>query len=107
MPEDTFDRSLEQMLGYPEPDADDSELFVAGVMQQVRKERSTRRVILIVFGVIGALFGVAGATMLSDSISRLFTESLTGEAAMQGVLFVAAAVAFYTWFMNDDLVTGR
>ena len=103
MPDSPFDRELEALLEYtesPQPEA-----FTMNVMRSVRREQRTRRLILWAFGLVGALFGLAGAVMLSGSIARLFTFTITMPAmeTMQVVLFIVAAVAFYTWFMNDDL----
>jgi len=100
---DSFDHELEQLLGYtqaPKPEA-----FVLDVMRSVKREQRTRKVILWFFGLVGALFGLAGAVMLSDSITRLFSFTVTMPAmqTMQMVLAIVAAAAFYTWFMNDDL----
>ena len=103
MADSTFDRELEQLLGYP--DSSQADAFVSNVMQRVKRERLRRRLILWTFGLVGALFGLAGAVMLSDSITRLFTFTLTlpVQETMQAVLFIVAAMAFYIWFMNDDL----
>ena len=103
MPDSTFDRELETLLEYsesPQPEA-----FTMDVMRKVKSEQRTRKLILWAFGLVGALFGLAGAVMLSDSIPRLFTFTITMPATetMQVVLFIVAAAAFYTWFMNDDL----
>lgn len=103
MPEDTFDQSLEQLMSYPVRPQTESGEFVAAVMKQVRQEQRTRKLILFIFGLIGALFGLAGALILSEKITWLFTEALSGTMTMQLVLIVVAALAFYTWFMNDDL----
>lgn len=103
MPDPSFERELEQLLEYPEPPH--SEAFVLNVMRGVRREQRMRRLILWGFGLVGAMFGLAGAVLLSDSITRLFSFTVTLPAAetMQVVLFIVAAVAFYIWFMNDDL----
>ena len=103
MPETSFDQELAQLLQYD--DTETSETFVVEVMQSIRREQRTRKVILWVFGLIGALFGLAGAMMLSDNITSLFTftVAMPAEETMQVVLFIVAATAFYTWFMNDDL----
>ena len=94
------DRVLEQLLGFREAEAPDA--FVLGVMQRVQRELRRRRMILSVFGLAGAAFGVAGALLLSDPIARLFTGlPLTG--TMQAVLIVGAAAAFYGWIMNEDI----
>lgn len=111
MPETEFDRSLEQLLAYPQADPDstagDDDRFVVSVMQKVGRERRLRQVILLVFGVIGALFGAFGAMLLSDSISRLFTEVLPGTLIMQAALFISGIAALYVWFMGDDLPLGN
>ena len=109
MPESEFDRSLEQLLAYPGIDADsgDEDRFVVDVMQKVRRERRKRQLILLVFGIIGALFGVFGAMLLSDSISRLFTEILPGMVIMQATLFISGMAALYVWFLGDDLPLGN
>ena len=111
MPESEFDRSLGQLLAYPEIDEDSGSggdaRFVVDVMQKVRRERRKRQLILLVFGAIGALFGVFGAMLLSDSISQLFTETLPGTVIMQAALFISGFAALYIWFMGDDLPLGN
>jgi hypothetical protein len=103
VPDSSFDQELEALLEYtesPQPEA-----FTMDVMHSVKRERHIRKLILWAFGLVGALFGLAGAVMLSDNITRLFTFTLNMPATetMQVVLFVVAAAAFYIWFMNDDL----
>jgi ABC-type uncharacterized transport system permease subunit len=106
MPDSPFDRELEELLGYSE--APESDVFVANVMRNVQRQKRLRRVILWSFGLIGALFGLAGAVMLSGPIKQLFSfpASLPATETMQLVLFVVAAAAFYVWFMNDDYSLG-
>lgn len=106
MPESPLDHRLKQLLAYH--DEPESSEFVADVMHDVRKEQRTRKVILWAFGLVGALFGLAGAVMLSDPITRLFTFSfsLPATETTQVALFIVAAAAFYTWFMNDELSVG-
>lgn len=110
MPETEYDRSLEQLLAYPQSDPDsatgDDDRFVVNVMQKIGRERRMRQLILLVFGVIGALFGAFGALLLSDNISRLFTEVLSGTLIMQVALFISGIAAIYVWFMGDDLPLG-
>ena len=103
MPDSTFDRELEALLEYTEPPQ--PEAFTMNVMRSVKREQRTRRLILWAFGLVGALFGLAGAVMLSGSIAHLFTFTITMPATetMQVVLFIVATAAFYIWFMNDDL----
>jgi hypothetical protein len=103
VPESSNDRSLEQLLEYG--DTLEADGFVAGVMTAVKRERRTRKVILFIFGLAGALFGLAGAVMLADPISRLFSFSiqLPVMETMQWVLAIVGLVTFYIWFMNEDL----
>ena len=106
MPESPLDHQLEQLLAYRhEPESSE---FVARVMHDVKREQSVRKVILWAFGLVGAVFGLAGAAMLSGPIERLFTFSfsLPATETMQVALFIVAAAAFYTWFMNDELSMG-
>ncbi len=103
MPDSSFDRELETLLEYtesPRPEA-----FTMDVMRSVKREQRTRKLILWAFGLVGALFGLVGAIILSGSITRLFTFTVNMPATetMQMVLFIVAAAAFYIWFMNDDL----
>lgn len=106
MPDPT-DRKLEELLAYSDPAKINDDLFVVDVMRQVTKERRMRKLILFLFGGIGALFGLAGAVMLSDSISQVFTETVSAITLAQLPLLAAGAVAFYIWFMNDDLSLGN
>jgi hypothetical protein len=105
MPDKT-DTMLEELLAYPSTDSSE-DLFVVDVMRKVQKERRNRRLILWAFGGIGALFGVAGAAMLSDAIGQLFTGTVSSTFMMQLPLFAVGAAAFYSWIMNDDLTLGR
>lgn len=104
---DSFDRELEKLLEYGE--APQTEAFVIDVMRHLRRERRVRRAVLWSFGGVGALFGLAGAAMLSGPLGRLFAFSLNLPATetMQVSLVIVAAAAFYLWFMNDDFSLGR
>jgi len=103
---DSFDRKLEQLLEYtaaPQPEA-----FTLDVMRAVRREQRTRKIILWSFGLVGALFGLSGALMLTGPVNELLTFSLAMPAmqTMQATLFMVGAGAFYLWFMNDDFSLG-
>ena len=108
MPETPLDENLERMLAYPDStDTAEPDRFVVDVMARVARERRRRRLILFTFGGIGALFGVAGAALLSEPLGRLATESLSSTTLMQGVLIGCGAIAFYVWMMGDDLPLER
>jgi hypothetical protein len=106
VPESPLDNQLEQLLAYHhEPDSSE---FVAHVMRDVKREQRVRKVILWAFGLIGAMFGLVGAIMLSGPIARLFTFSFTLPATetTQVALVLVAVAAFYSWCMNDELTVG-
>jgi hypothetical protein len=107
VPETSNDPTLEQLLAYRESEAPEPDRFVVGVMQSVRRERLTRRLILFAFGLVGALFGLLGAALLADSISALFTNAIPSTGIMQAALFAGGAGALYVWFMGDDLPLER
>ena len=100
MAESSADRTLEQLLGHREELPADG--FVSGVMAQVERYRRRRRLILWASGLLGAVFGLVGAASLADPIARLFTE-MPATGTMQAVLLAVAMIAFYGWFMNEDL----
>ena len=106
MPDSSSDQKLEQLLAYPETAQDDA--FVMNVMHEVHRERRIRKIILWVFGVVGALFGLASAAMLSAPIARLFTFDVSMPAieTTQVALLIVAAATFYIWMMNDDFSLG-
>jgi hypothetical protein len=103
---DSFERKLEQLLEYSE--APQAEAFTMDVMRIVRREQRRRKIILWSFGLVGALFGLSGALMLTGPVSELLTFSLEMPVmkTMQVTLFVVGATAFYLWFMNDDFSLG-
>lgn len=100
MPEQSPDATLDSLLEFREDLPADK--FVLKVMHRVRRERRRRRLILSVFGLIGAAFGLAGALLLSEPLARIFA-GMPPIGTTQVVLFVVAAVAFYAWFMNEDV----
>lgn len=107
MPESATDTQLENLLAYRDVDMPDEDLFVVDVMRGVRKQRMTRRLILLSFGLVGAMFGLVGAVLLSDAINNLFTDAIPATRAMQAVLLVSGIAAFYVWVMGDDLALER
>lgn len=104
---DATDERLERLLAYTDNLDPANDLFVVDVMRGIRREQRIRRAILLGCGGIGALFGVAGATMLSAPIGQLFTGAFSGFGLAQAALFTVGGLAFYTWFMNDDLPLER
>jgi hypothetical protein len=104
---DATDKRLETLLAYDDDLDPANDLFVTDVMRGIRRERRMRRAILAGCGGVGALFGVAGAVMLSAPIGRLFTEAVPAFGLAQAALFAVGGLAFYAWFMNDDLALER
>lgn len=103
---DTFDTKLEQLLEFNE--APQGEAFVLNVMRSVQRQQRMRQVILWVFGLVGALFGLYGALMLSGPVRQALTAAMSFPVmqTMQVSLLVTAAAAIYLWFMNDDFSLG-
>lgn len=95
------DQSLDSLLQYRDTPLEDD--FVEGVMERVRHKQLTRKWILIVAGLIGALFGVTGTTLLSDSISQLLTVSASSNDVLTVSLILAGVLAFLAWLLNDEL----
>ena len=100
MPDKSPVQSPEQLLEYTA--APPAEEFVAQVMRRIAREQRTRKLILLVSGLIGALFGVAGVVLLSDSISRFFTVSMSATGPLPVSLAIIAVVAFLAWLLNDE-----
>ena len=71
MPEQTPHSELDRLLGFQETLPDDA--FVLNVMHRLARERRRRRLILFVFGLIGAAFGLVGAVLLSEPLATLFS----------------------------------
>lgn len=98
-PDQMPDHLLDRLLAHREAVPDDQ--FVLNVMHRVQREQRRRKLILFVFGLLGAGFGLLGASLLSEPIARLFI-GLPAVGIMQATLVAAATAAFYVWFMNDD-----
>jgi len=91
---------LDELLQYhqtPEPDT-----FVIDVMKGVERQQKTRKLILAGSSLIGAVFGVAGAMMLSDPIARLISQLTTGESALPMGMAAMSVVAFLAWLLQDE-----
>ena len=95
-PHDELDRLLEHRENLP------GDTFVLDVMHRLERERRRRKLILYVFGLIGAAFGLVGAVLLSGPLETIFA-NLSPMGTLQATLFAVAAVAFYAWFMNEDV----
>jgi hypothetical protein len=100
---------MAEPIHYPELDAllefrEDlrGDEFVLDVMHRVQQQNRSRKFILLLFGLIGAAFGLAGAVLLSEPLARVFA-NLPPMGTVQAALFVVAAVSFYGWIMNEDI----
>ena len=91
---------LDELLEYHQTPSDDT--FVVDVMKEIKRQQKTRKLILLGSSVIGGLFGVVGATLLSDSIARLVAQLASGNAALPLGLAAMSAVAFLTWLLQDE-----
>lgn len=100
---DATDKRLEELLAYGDGLDPANDLFVTDVMRGIRREKRRRQAILFACGGVGALFGVAGAAMLSAPLGQLFTDTFSAFGLAQAALFTVGGLAFYAWFMNDDL----
>jgi len=91
---------LDEILEYHQTPPDDT--FVVDVMHQIKRQQKTRKLILLGSGVIGGLFGIAGATMLSGPIARLVAPLAVGDTALPLGLALLSAVAFLVWLLQDE-----
>ena len=87
---------LEDHLDYHETPEDSA--FVSEVMARVRHQQRIRRMVLWGTGVVGALFGTAGALILSNSL----VQALDGFNLMHVSVSTIALVAFAAWLFHDE-----
>ena len=88
---------LDELLEYgdaPEPDG-----FTEQVMARVRRKARQRRLILWGAGVVGAGFGVLGASWLAAPLG----ESLDALQKLPISLGVGGAVLLVGWLLHDEL----
>ena len=88
---------LDEILEYHETPEDDN--FVAGVIKRVQHQQRMRRLILTVTGLGGASFGAVGMLMISDSISRLITDTNMLPASVA----VVGLAVFMAWLFQDEM----
>lgn len=91
---------LDELLKYQQTPSDDT--FVVDVMKQIKRQQKTRQLILLGSGVIGGLFGIAGAAMLSGPIARLVTQLPVADTALPLGLAAVSAVTFLVWLLQDE-----
>ena len=101
MPSLEPEQQIETLLQYT--DGPSATEFPATVMQTIKREQRTRKAILLISGAIGALFGLAGAVALSDSISSFFTLSLSPTSSLPVSLSILAVLLFLGWLLNDEI----
>ena len=88
---------LDEILEYHETPEDDN--FVAGVIKRVQRQQRMRRLILTATGLVGASFGAVGMLMISDSISRLITDTNVLPASVA----VVGLAVFMAWLFQDEM----
>lgn len=94
---------LEQLLGYKDQPATD--VFVTGVMSRVHRQRRQRRLILGLSGVVGAGFGLLGASLLSQPIHQFFSSLFSGDLLMAGAVAISACAALMGLLFLDDMAS--
>ena len=89
---------LDELLKYHEtPEPDD---FTLQVMQAVRRRQRLRKMILWGAGGVGALFGIAGFSMLAEPMAALFAGHAVPVSL--GLVLTAGAAA---WLLQDETVS--
>jgi hypothetical protein len=91
---------LDDVLQYQERPEDDE--FVARVMRGVQRQQRTRKLILACTGVLGAVFGVAGAFLLSDDIGQLIRQVMTGKDAVYTGFAILVSAGVMAWLLHDE-----
>lgn len=91
---------LDELLQYHQKPETDT--FVVDVMKRVERQQKTRKLILAGFSLIGGLFGIAGAMILSEPIALLASQFASGDAALPLGLAAMSVVAFLGWLLQDD-----
>lgn len=91
---------LDELLEYHQTPGPDS--FVADVIKGIERQQKMRKLILLGSSLIGGLFGVLGASLLSDPITSLLAQVATGEAAMPLGLAVMSTIALLGWLLHDE-----
>ena len=100
MPDKQSDWSPDPLLEFATTIPDDD--FVARVMRRVKREQSTRKLILLVSGLIGALFGIGGTVLLSESINSFITFWMSTQGPLPTSFTIIAVVAFIGWLFSDE-----
>lgn len=88
---------LEDLLEYHQSPEDSA--FVAEVMQRVQRQQRIRRLILTATGVIGALFGAAGAVILAEPVAQAMVDTRLLPVSVA----VVAGVVFLAWVFQDEI----
>jgi hypothetical protein len=91
---------LDELLEYHQTPSDDT--FVVDVMKEIKQQQKTRKLILLGSSVIGGLFGIAGATLLSDPIASLVAQLAASNAALPLGLALMSTLAVLAWLLQDE-----
>ncbi|HET6564641.1 MAG TPA: hypothetical protein VFG52_04445 [Xanthomonadales bacterium] len=91
---------LDDLLQYhSQPESGD---FVARVMQGVERQQKLRNRILWLCGLVGAVFGVIGASLLADTVERFAAQLFAANTAVATGSAVIALLAFLAWLLQDE-----
>jgi len=91
---------LDNLLAYQQqPEAGE---FVTAVMQRVQRQQRLRQVILVISGLVGAVFGVVGAMLLAGPMAPWISQLLTGDQAATNGGALLALLALFAWMLHED-----
>lgn len=101
---------LDDLLQYH--DLPESTEFVATVMRAVERQQQQRRRILILCGLIGAVFGAIGAWQLAEPLAELNaqlsaalgTEWLGNTRTLGGAVVMLSAVSAFAWLLLEEFL---
>lgn len=91
---------LDDLLQYrslPEPAG-----FVDDVMHAVARQQQMRRRILLLCGIIGAVFGALGAWLLADSLVRISTGLFEANTALASGTMAVLLLAALAWLLHEE-----
>ncbi len=90
---------LDELLQYHQEPEDGG--FSDQVLQKINQPDRSRRWILWMNGAIGAAFGIAGATMLTQPLTELTDSLFSQSPPWLSAVLATAFLLLFTWFLNE------